>query len=114
MSAEPETEPKPRKRRALKVVLTLLIIIVALVASLPFIASMDAVKNEVVKKVNEAAAPMSLDLASMSFSWTKGIELNGVTFSDPAMAMIVRCDEVVVDRPLLSLAQAGLAISSDP
>ncbi len=97
-------DPAPTKggKRLLKIFLTLIIVIMALIALLPTIASTAPVRNMIVGRIN-SAIDGKLGIDSWSFGWFTHNRINGITFSDQAQGLDARVKEISISKGLLAI-----------
>jgi hypothetical protein len=96
----------PPKRKALwKAVLSGLLLLCLLVASLPKIVSLAPIKQQLIAAAN-ARLPGELVVETWSLGWFGGIALEGVSYTDAANRIALRGADLRFSKGLLSLLSA--------
>ena len=100
----PEATPaRKKRRRLLKAFAALTLLLVALVAALPWLLGTPPARAWLVGRVNARLAPGSVAIEGLSLSWTGPIELSGVALRDPKGKVVLAARRVRLDRGILGL-----------
>ncbi|WP_435011154.1 hypothetical protein P12x_002452 [Tundrisphaera lichenicola] len=107
MEAKAPKPPRARKRhRLLKAFAILTLLIIALLAGLPSLLSTAPARHLILGKVNQRLAPGSASLNGLSISWTRPIELLGLSLRDPKGKVVVAARTIRLDRGVLGLLRS--------
>jgi hypothetical protein len=108
--------PKPKRRKKLRLILTLggifLAMILLLIVFAPTIASTGLVKDMVVDHVNGSMLNGKLEIKDWSLGWTSGIELQGIQLSDDKNRVMLQVSRVTTGLTLLHAVSGNLALGN--
>ena len=99
----PDAKPRRRGRLFARFLLAGFVLLVALAAALPWLASTPPVRRWAVAKVNRSLAPAKLEIGAYRLGWFEPVRASGVVFRDKAGKAIVTAPRASLDRGLLGL-----------
>jgi len=106
MNAETQQDKRSAGRGVLKFLLVVIVLVVLVLAFLPTILSMNALRPLVLSRVNNAVDG-TVNLESLSLNWFGKIRLTGVEFTDEKEEALLQVKSVTVPRGLVHLVPAG-------
>ena len=110
MEGQTPKDPKPRKKRAFgrriaRLMLFGLVLVVAGLASVPWLLGTSSVRSTVVTAMNRAVAPSRVGIQGISASWLGRIELTGLSLKNGKCKTLIEAKKAVLNRGLLALAR---------
>ncbi len=93
------------KRRFLRGFAILCILGMIAIAALPWIASTPPARLAIVRAVNSALSPSTVEIKGISLAWTGSIRLQGLTLTNARGKTLIDARQAVLNRGLIALAR---------